>query len=242
MTLTKDPELKEKLQYKLGDAEFRLGRYQESAKVLLADLQEFPQGPLAPAARHLAAESLFEQGRFQEALPLFEKTAADKVEKYHARALYRAGTCAANLKNWPASQQHFAALLQAFPKFEQAADARYGLAVALQNQNQLDEAAALFEKVTTETETETAAKARFMAGEIDFARKKYADAIEDFLAVTVGYPYPQWQGLAQFEAGRCLMELGDKPKAIAAFETLLQKYPQHERAADASRLVRELKQ
>jgi len=241
LALAKEPELKEKLQYKLGDAEFRLKKYPEAAKVLLAEIQEFPQGPLAPAARYLAAESLFEQGKFQEALPLFEKTAADKVEKYHARALYRAGTCAASLKNWAASQQHFAALLQAFPKFEQAADARYGMAFALQSQNQLDQAAALYEQVTAETETETAAKARFMAGEIDFAKKKYEDAIEDFLAVTVGYPYPAWQGLAQFEAGRCLMELGDKPKAIAAFETLLQKYPQHERAADATRLIQDLK-
>jgi TolA-binding protein len=37
------------------------------------------------------------------------------------------------------------------------------------------------------------------------------------------------------------MELGDKAKAIAAFETLLQKYPQHARAADATRLIQELR-
>lgn len=241
LAVAKEPELREKIQYKLGDVRYRQKKYPEAASVLLTEIQEFPQGPLTPAARHLAAESLFEQGKFQEALPLFEKTAADKVEKYHARALYRAGTCAANLKNWAASQAHFAALLQAFPKFEQAAEARYGLALALQNQNQLDQAAALYEQVTKETETETAAKARFMAGEIDFAKKKYDDAIEDFLAVTVGYPYPAWQGLAQFETGRCLMELGKKPEAIAAFETLLQKHPQHERAADATRLIQELR-
>ncbi len=242
LAAAKEPELREKLQYKLGDVRFRQKKFPEAAEVLLAEIQEFPQGSLAPAARHLAAESLFEQGKFKEALPLFEKTAADRVEKYHARALYRAGTCAAKLGNWAASQAHFAALLQEFPKFEQAAEARYGLAYAMQNQNQLDQAAALYEQITKETETETAAKARFMAGEIDFAKKKFDDAIEDFLAVTVGYPYPEWQGLAQFETGRCLMELGDKPKAAAAFETLLEKYPEHERAADAKRLIQELKQ
>jgi TolA-binding protein len=236
-----DPNLKEKIQYKLGDVRYRQKNFAEASRVLLAEVAEFPRGALTPAARYLAAESLFEQGKFQEAQPLFEKTAADKVDKYLARALYRAGACAGNLKNWPASQAHFAALLAAFPKFEQAAEARYGLAVALQNQNQLDKAVALFEEVTRQTESETGAKARFMAGEIDFARKKYADAIEDFLAVTVGYPYPEWQGLAQFETGRCLMELGDKAKAIAAFETLLQKYPQHARAADATRLIQELR-
>lgn len=241
LAAAKEPQLKEKLQYKLGDMNFRQQKYAEASQVLLAELQEFPQGELAGAARQLAGESLFEQQKFQEALPLFEKVAADKVEKYQARALYRAGMCAANLKNWPISQKNFDDLLKQFPQFEQKADARYGLALALQNQNQLDPAEKLFEEVTAETETETAAKARFMIGEIDFARKKYEDAIEDFLAVSVGYPYEHWQGMARFETARCFMELGQKDKAIATFQTLLDKQPQHERAADATRLLAELK-
>ena len=241
LAAAKEPQLKEKLQYKLGDMQFRQQKFTEASQVLLAELQEFPTGELAGAARQLAAESLFEQQKFQEALPLFEKVASDKVEKYHARALYRAGTCTANLKNWPASQKNFDDLLKQFPKFEQAADARYGLAFAMQNQNQLDQAEKLYEQVTEETENETAAKARFMIGEIDFARKKYEDAIEDFLAVSVGYPYEHWQGMARFETARCFMELGQKDKAIATFQTLLDKQPQHERAADATRLLADLK-
>ena len=241
LSVAKDPQLREKLQYKLGDMRFRQQKYADASTVLLAELQDFPLGPLAGAARQLAAESLFEQQKFLDALPLFEKVASDKVEKYHARALYRAGTCAANLKNWPASQAHFDALLRQFPTFEQVADARYGLAFAMQTQNQLDPAEKLYQQVTQETEAEIAAKARFMLGEIDFARKKYDDAIEDFLAVSVGYPYEHWQGMAAFETGRCFMESGNKPKAIATLETLLEKYPQHERVADAKRLIAELK-
>jgi TolA-binding protein len=237
----KDLPLKEKLQYKLGDMRFRQQNYDEAAKVLLAEIQEFPQGELSGAARQLAGECLYAQEKYQEALPLFEKVAADKVEKYHARALYRVGTCALNLKMWPVAQTHFDALLKQFPKFEQSSEARYGLAFALQNQNQLDAAEKLYEQVTEETENETAAKARFMIGEIDFSRKKFEDAIEDFLSVSVGYPYEHWQGMARFETARCFMELGQNDKAIATFETMLEKHPQHERAADATRLLAELK-
>ena len=119
------------------------------------------------------------------------------------------GACAAELKQWPDSQKHFAALVVAFPKFPQLGEARYGLGVALQNQNKLDEAAAEFQQIAKLSEGETAAKAQFMLGEIAFAKKQYEPAIEHFLTVAVGTSYPNWQALSRFEAGRCIIELHD---------------------------------
>ena len=74
-----DANLKEKLQYKLGDMRFRQGNYAEAAKVLLAQISEFAQGELAGPARYLAAESLLRQEDYKQALPLFEKVSADKA-------------------------------------------------------------------------------------------------------------------------------------------------------------------
>src|SRR5262249_30574226 len=152
---------------------FQQKKYAEASQVLLAEVQEFPQGELAGAARLLAGECLFEQQKFAEALPLFEKVAADKVEKYHARALYRSGACAGKLGNWPASQVHFDALIKQFPQFEQLADARYGLGLALQKQNQVDQALQIYEQVADkQSGGVSAAMARFMIGEIKFERKQ----------------------------------------------------------------------
>lgn len=237
----KNEELREKLQYKLGDMQFRQENYPEAAATLLAQIKSHPQGLLLGPAQFLAGESLFRQEKYNEAMPLYVQVADAKVEKYHAQALYRAGDCAGYLKDWGNSQKHFDALIKQFPKFEQLNDARYGLAYALHNQNQLDEAEKLFVQVTADSETETAAKARFMIGEIAFARKKYEDAVEHFLAVAVGYPYKQWQAMARFETGRCFMELGQKEKAINTFETMLQKHPDHERAPDATKFLAELR-
>ena len=80
---------------------------------------------------------------------------------------------------------------------------------------------AQYEQITRETETEAAAKARFMVGEIAFGQKKYEEAIEHYLEVAVGYPYKEWQALARYETGRCFAELGDKDKAIAARKKVL---------------------
>jgi len=233
--------LREKLQYKLGDMQFRQEQYAEAGQTLLAQISDHPQGELVGPGRFLAAEALFRQDKFQEALPLFTQVAADKVAKYEAQALYRAGMCATELKTWPESQKHFDALLKGFPDFEQVAEARYGLALSYQKQGKLAEARPLAEQVTTETETETAAKARYMVGEIDFAEGKFEDAIEQYLLVAVGYPYPEWQARAWFETGRCQEQLGNKDKAREAFQAVVDKYADHALAAEAAKQIQALK-
>ena len=237
----REAELREKLQYKLAEVQSRRKQYDQAVATLQAQLRDFPAGSLTGPGRYLLAECLFRQNKFDEALPLFTRLIDDKVAKYGALALYRAGTCTGHQKKWPDSQKFYETLLHDYPHFEQVQEARYGLAVALQNQGKRDAARTLQEQVAREAEGETAAKARFMLGEIAFAERKFEDAIEQYLRVTSGYPYKQWQGLAQFEIGRCFVSLGRRQKALEAFQTVVDKYPDHSRAQDAARMLAELK-
>jgi TolA-binding protein len=239
--LAKDKSLQEKLLYKLGDVLFRQEKFADAATVLAQQIQAHADGELIGPARFLAAESYYRQDDFAKALPLYEQVAQLKVEKYHAQSLYRAGDCAAKQQNWPSSETHFDTLLKGFADFELRADAKYGLALAKQKQNKLDEAIQYFEQVTVESNAEIAAKARFMIGEITFGKQEYAKAVEHFLLVAVGYPYKEWQALAHYETGRCLVEIGEKEKAIAALEKVVKNYADHPKAQDAAKLVAELK-
>jgi len=240
----KDADLREKLQYKLGDMRFRQEKFDQAAEALLAQIKEHPNGDYVGAGRFLAAESLFRLERYEEALPLFMAVAADaKVEKYHADALYQAGACAKELKNWPESAKHYQALIDRFPDFDLITDARFGLAVTFKNRGELDQAVALYEQVTKETTGETGARARFEIGEIAFAQKRYEDAIEHFIGVTA-YPdedfYKEWKGLAHFETGRCFIELKQNDKAIASLKIVVDKFSDHPKAKAAQTLIDEL--
>jgi TolA-binding protein len=237
----KDADLREKLQYKLADMQFRRKQFSQAAATLQSQLGEHPSGSLAGAARFLTAECLFGQNKFDEALPLFTQAAADSTAKYRAQALYRAGVSAANQKKWPESQKFYETLLRDFPKFEQLHEARYGMAVALQNLGRAAEARAAYEQIVKATESETAAKARFMLGELAFADRKFEDAIEQYVFVTAGYPYKHWQALAQFEIARCFLSLGRQQKAVDAFQTVVTKYPDDTKAQDAARMLEGLK-
>jgi TolA-binding protein len=239
---TKDAKLRERLQYRKGSSQFTMDAFPQAAVTFQSQISEHPTGDLLLDATWLVAECFFREKKYQESLPWYQKTIDAKSEVYQPRALYRMGTCTNELKQWPLAQQHFDAVTKQFPKFEQISEARYGLGFALQNQNQLDQAIQVYDQVTKETNTETAAKARFMMGECAFAQKKYDVAWQHFLEAALGYPYPEWQALGQFEAGRCFIELKMPDKARESLQTVMDKFPKHPRANDAANLLAGLKE
>lgn len=239
--VAKEPALKEKAQFKLGWARLQAGQFPQAAAEFKNQLASFAGGSLAPDAVYFAGESYYRDKKYGPALEQFKRAVEQKHEKYLAQALYRAGDSAAHLSEWAESAAHYRSLLEKFPTFELRSEARYGLGWALQNEEKLDEARQIYEQVAKETETETAAKSRFMIGECDFREKRYEEAIESFLTVALGYPYDEWQGLGYFEAGRCFMELNNTAKAIDMLETVVRKYPKHAKAKDAAGLLDRLK-
>jgi TolA-binding protein len=241
LAAAKVPELRERLHYKLGWMQHDQKQFPAALTTFTNQIKEFPNGPLAGDANFLAGECQFRQDKFAEALPLYAAVIAAKSERFHAKALYRSGVCTTNLKQWPQAQQHFTALIQAFPKFEQLAEARFGVGFAQQNQTQFDAAKATYLQVTKESRTETAAKARFMMGQCALATKNNAEAAEHFLEAAFGYPYEEWQCQGQFEAAKCFIELKDVEKARESLETVTKRFPNHARAKEATTLLAGLK-
>jgi len=241
--LAKKPsaDLRTKLLYRLGDVQFRQQDFAKAAETLGQVLAARPPAKLAASAQFLAGESLFRLKQYEQALPLLDKAAASKLEPYASQALYRKGDAAARAARWKESETAFRTLLAEHPNFPQALDARYGLAWALQNQQQTKEAREIYEKLAVATTKEPSAKARFMLGELDYAAKKYDEAIAHFLTVAAGFGYKEWRAQARYEAGRCFAHLGKKDKAIESFQIVVDKYPDHVYAADAKRRIEELK-
>ena len=241
LKVVKKPAVRQSLLYQLGWVQYRQERYPEAVAQLEVLLKEFPEGNQRGEALLLAGECQYLQQKWKEAAVHYEKVVADKEAKERARALYRAGTCHLNLKQWPLAQQRFEALVSEFAKYPQLPAARYGIGLSLQKQNQLDRALPVFEKVTRETNTEVAAKARFMVGEIAFSRKQFKVAYENFLVAAFKYPYEEWQAKGYLEAGRCFKELKQDDKARELLETVVKKFPKRPEAKSAAQVLATLK-
>jgi TolA-binding protein len=240
-TKTLSPKLKETLLYRLGETQYDLKQYKVAGETFLLQIKDFADGTLVTPAKFRAGECLHEQGQFANALTQYAAVVASANAKYLPNALYRAGDSAGALKKWPDSQKYYERLIKEFPKFYAVNEAGFGLGLALQNQNQLDAAVKIYEGVTKVTSSPTAAKCRFIIGEISFARKKYEDACGHFLEVAVGYPekeaYANWQALAHLEAGRCFLELKKYAQAREELQTVVQKFSTHPRVKDAQALL-----
>lgn len=241
LKIAKEPGLGERLSYKLGWSQYEQEKWKEATATLQQHVTKFPEGTLIADASFLAGECAYKAGDFQASLPHYQKVIGLKSEKYVARALYRSGDCAAALKNWPASRTFYDTLVKGHPKFEQIDEARYGHGWALQNENQLDQAIAVYEAIPKGRNTETAAKACFMMGECRFGQKKYDEAVIHFIEVTEGYSFPEWSALSSFELGRCFIELKEPERARETFEQFMKDYPEHARAKDATALLTSLK-
>ncbi len=233
-----EPELKELLLYKIARVQYDRKAYAEAVAELKKLLADFPKSTYRDDAVSLQAESLYIQDKIEQAFPLYAELAKSPSEEYQPRAHYRAGQCATRLKQWADAEKYFGAVVDRFSKFPQHVEARYGLAFALQNQKKFDPARSHYQQVLKDTETETAARARFMLGECDFAQQKFDSAWEHYLEAALGYPYEEWKVQGHYQAARCFVQLKKPAKAREELEFVIEKFPQHALVKDAQKLLK----
>jgi len=233
-------DIGEKAAHKRGWSFLKANDFAEATGAFESQLNSYPGGPLSGDAEFLLGECLYKQKQWQRALTHYASVIAANHPTYHALALYRSGECAAALEQWHESERFHQQALNGFPEFELKPEARYGIGWALQQQNKLEEAISYYEKVTEETETETAAKARFMIGECYFAQKKHKEATKHFLKAAFAYGHKEWSAMAWFEAARCFEVLQDVAQAKNCYQQMIDKFPDHLKVSDAKKRLVEL--
>ncbi|MEJ7591915.1 MAG: tetratricopeptide repeat protein [Planctomycetaceae bacterium] len=233
------PDIGEKAAHKRGWSFLKANDFAEASSAFESQLTAYPGGTLSGDAEFLLGECLYKQKQWQPALKHYASVIAANHPTYSALAFYRSGECAAALEQWEESARFHQQALDGFPEFELKPEARYGVGWALQQQNKLAEAIPYYERVTEETETETAAKARFMIGECFFAQKNHKEATKHFLKAAFAYGHKEWSAMAWFEAARCFEVLQDVAQAKNCYQQMIDKFPDHPNGADAKKRLGE---
>ncbi len=130
-----DPELTEKLVYKLGWAHFGLKNYEAALEQFSRYLEQHPSGKFVPQTTFIQAETLFKLRRFSDAYPLFARVSANAKLQPQSRELsmFRAGESAGAQSMWKESKEAFEQLLHSFPKSGFRYEAHLGLGRSLEN-------------------------------------------------------------------------------------------------------------
>jgi cellulose synthase operon protein C len=138
-------------------------------------------------------------------------------------------------KNWEPARQSFEAALARYGNTPAAADARYGLGWALQQQSKYDDAIGQYEQVTKLTTSEVAAKAQTQIGLCRMAQKRFADAATALMVVPYTYDYPELGYAAVLEAARAFAEDKKPDQAERLLKKLLKDAPAESEWAKAAK-------
>jgi|LSQX01.2.fsa_nt_gb TolA-binding protein len=233
--------LAEKAAHKLGWSYYHNQAYASAEEAFAYQAAAFPSGSLKADGLLMVAESLYQQKKYAEALAAYGRVDGLTNEDFRAIWLLHAGESAGQLKRWEESLAWLKRAAEECPGSRYLPQALCEQGWARQNLGQYDEAIGLYEQVIAKTGSETAAKAQYMIGEIQFERKEHAEAVKSFFKVAYGYSVERWQAEATYEAGRCFEVLGKRTQAVKMYQELVAKYPQAETAKAAKERLAELK-
>ena len=136
----------------------------------------------------------------------------------------------------------YQAFLNKYPKSKFAFLAHFGIGWSLENRRKYDDARKWYEKVITDHNGPTAARAQFQIGECYFAESRFDKAAAELLKVEIVYAYPQWSARALYEAGRAFEAMKQADQAKRQYTVCVTKYKDTPSATQAARRLKELQQ
>jgi TolA-binding protein len=205
----------------LAESLVQLREFDQAATEFLEFRRKFPQDRLAKKALFRAGEANYLSGRLDDAereLIEFLSQAAD--DPLGAFALPYLGDIASQKHDPAKARQLFTQGLERFPQGALQDDCRFGLAKALEEQGQREEAQRLYLALASKIASPWADDAQFRLGASQYASGDYAAALETFDAFRAAFAKSEWKDKAALAAGQSLFYLQRYQQALARFETL----------------------
>lgn len=270
---SKDPDLIERSLYRVGWSQFNQLKFDQAEASFKQLAEQFTEGSLYLDALAMSGESLFRQQRYDQALTAFglaretirnrNETARkllDPSERQVREIVFlHGGQAAAQLEKWKEAISWYDELRERFPATIYLAEVFYETGFAHQQVGNHPAALELLREVANNYRNESAARARFIMGEIHFADGNLDLAIPEFQRVMYGFnaenattAIKNWQAKSGFEAGRCceiVLSQANSPQAkqrakdiaIAFYQYVIDKHPNHDLVGRARERLEALK-
>jgi TolA-binding protein len=243
-------ELAEQSLHKQAWSAYRCDDFQAAAELFRHQREKFPQGALGNDGRFMLAESQFQAGNFPAALSGFQEAqnALPSSAAMQVLVFLHGGQAAGQVGKWQDSLNLLNKAAKQFPDSSYLAEIVFERGRARQQLADRRKAIADYEQAAILSRGEVGARARFMIGEIQFEQKEYAAAVKSYRRVIFGFgseqakeATQQWQAMSAYEAARCSELQNRLAQAIVFYRHLLEHFPEHEFAPQASKRLSDLK-
>lgn len=269
MKNTNDSDLLEKSMYRIAWSLFNQRNYEGAEQAFKRQANDLPNGSLQLDALTMIGECRYQSKSFASALEAYTKarnvvkdknlsslTLPDPSDRQICEIIFlHGGQSAAQLDRWQEALQWYDELRERFPATSYLSEVFYESGYANKQLGNRQIALELLKEVAEKYRSETAARARFMMGEILFEDNKISLAIPEFQRVMYGFgannareSIKNWQAKSGFEAGRCseiVMTQAQTPAAkekakviaIKFYRYVLEQHPNHALASKAKEKI-----
>lgn len=205
----------------LAESLVQLRRFDEAAQQFRDFVQRAPEDRLARKALFRAGESGYLAGHLDEAQAELEKF----LQKFpddplNAYVLPYLGDLAARRHDPQAAQKLFARGLKQFAQGPMQDDCRFGLARALEEQGQQDDARRLYLALASKPTSNRADEAQYRLAASFYRSGDYEQALEGFSEFATTFARSPLRPRAELAAGQTLYHAGEIEQAQARFEQL----------------------
>ncbi|WP_439622278.1 tetratricopeptide repeat protein [Gemmata sp.] len=223
------PESLERVRIRLGGALFDKKDF-PAAQGQFDSVANNEKSPHRGQALYRSAECLLAQGKADDAakkLVIFRDNGAfHNVPGVSDRAVLRLGHAYLELKQWELARQAFEVVIARYGNNNPwAVDARYGMGLALQNQNRYPDAINTYVLITQATQDERAGRARLQIGECQAKQNKWKEAGDEFQTVYLVYDIPELKWTAMLEHARVLDAEKKPDAAVKLLERVVKDAP-----------------
>lgn len=202
---------------------------------------KFPQGDQRPFAQYRLGEALLQTGQVNDAitaLSLLHDSTDDVVRQADWFPGVRLLLAEARLqaKDYPAVEAIVARFRQDDPQSKLIYQADEILGRRFKNEARWDESREALRRVVDSADgrrTETAAKAQLLIAETYLLEMKDSEAVAEYYKVFLNYDFPNYQAPALYQAAQCDERLERWSSAAKSYETLIERFPEHEYAMKA---------
>ena len=170
---------------------------------------------LSPKTRQLYDKAAKKASRVLEKYP-----ESDRIDD----ALFMLGKAFFWQQDYLSAERSFADLEKSFPESRYYGRSRYWRARCLEEQGKYAESRSLYQELVSGTDRVVAAEAGLRLGEMDYERKDYASAVQEFRSTLKAWPHSPAEPRLWLRLGESLMALGDSTRyaeALDAFDRIL---------------------
>lgn len=205
----------------LGETLIQLGRNEEAHQRFEEYLKLSPPGEHARQALFRSGEAAYFANQSAKAKALLTRfLEAHPDDPLNAHALPYLGEISLGEKDYAGAERCFRSGLTRFPQGSLQDDCRFGLARALEKQDQLAEAEKLYLALAGKPASRLAEDSQLRLGAVQYAMGKHAEAAESFGVFEKTWPNSPRQATARLGHGWALLRLDRPAEAAVMFQKI----------------------